>query len=162
VPVHQADAKTFDGKPCTTKAASLRASADFPEPDRRLVGADLWLVERLPDGQERAQAQSVRGLFNHPIPFYFDSVTDGTKRLDFFGKLVAEPGQGGFTINVEAIRAAPNSDPEWGYWAVRWFRSTLQVKPNEVVEVALPPIDAKDAPLADRKFSIRIKSRQIR
>jgi hypothetical protein len=161
VPV-RADAKTLDGRPCTTKAASLRVSTDFPDMDRRLFSADLWLVERLPNGQERAQPQSVRGLFNRRIPFYFDSVIDGTSRLDFFGNLVADPVPGGFFISLETIRAAPNSDPEWGYWSARWFRSTLQVKPNEVVDVALPPLNAKDAPLNDRKFAIRIRSRQIR
>jgi hypothetical protein len=161
VPV-PAGAKTLDGKPCTTQATSLRVSADFPDMDRRLFSADLWLVERLPDGQERTQPQSIRGLFNRGIPFYFDSVIDGARRLDFFGNLVADPVPGGFSIRLEAIRAAPNSDPEWGYWSARWFRSTVQVKANEVVDVALPPLDAKDAPLNDRKFAIRIRSKQIR
>lgn len=161
VPIHP-DAKTFDGKPCTTTAASLRISADFPDLDRRLLGADLWLVERLPDGKERTQAQSVRGPFNRPIPFYFDSIVDGTQRLDFFGKLVADPIEGGFAIKLEAIRAAPNPDREWGYRSVRWFRSTLQLKPNEVVDIALPPLESKDAPFTDRTYSIRIKPRQIR
>src|SRR5262249_31062682 len=162
IPIARDKAKTFDRKPCATKAASLRVSADFPDLDHRLVGADLWLVERLPSGQERSQAQSVRGLFNRAIPFFFDTVTDGAKRLDFFGKLVADPVQGGFAIYLEAIQATPNADPERGYWSARWFRSALQVKPNEVVEVALPPLDFKDAPFPDRKFSIRIKPRQIR
>lgn len=161
VPV-RADAKTIDGKPCSTKAASLRVSADFPDMDSRLVGADLWLVERVPGGKERTQALSVRGLFDRAIPFYFDSVVEGTKRLDFFGKLVADPVEGGFSINLEAIRAAGNPAPEWGYWSVRWFRSTIHVKPNEVIDIALPPLDSKDAPFADRGYSIRIKPRQIR
>lgn len=162
VPVRQADAKTVDGKPCSTKATSLRVTADFPDMDRRLFGADLWLVERLPNGTEFVQAQSVRGLFNRSIPFYFDSKSDGAKRVDFFGKLVADPSHGGFEISIESTRAVANPEPEYGYQAARWFRSTIQVKPNEVVDIALPPLDAKDAPLADRKFSIRIKPRQIR
>jgi hypothetical protein len=162
VSVRQADAKTVDGKPCTTKATSLRVTADFPDMDRRLFGADLWLVERLPNGTEFVQAQSVRGLFNRPIPFYFDSKSDGTKRLDFFGKLVADPVQGGFAVSIEAIRAVANPDVEYGYQATRWFRSTLHVKSNEVVDVALPVPKDKNTPLADRAFSIRIKPRQIR
>jgi hypothetical protein len=162
VPVVQTGVKTFDGKPCTTKAASLRVSADFPDMDRRLVGADLWLVERLSNGQERTQAQSIRGPFNRAIPFYFDSVVDGAKRVDIFGKLVADPVQGGFEIKVEAIRALPNTDPEWGYHAARWFRSTLHIKPNEVVDVALPSQDDPERTFNDRTFSIRIKPRQIR
>jgi hypothetical protein len=162
VPVVQAAVKTLDGKPCAIKTASLRVSADFPDMDRRLVGADLWLVERLPNGQERTQAQSVRGPFNRAIPFHFDSVVDGAKRLDIFGKLVADPVQGGFEVSVEAIRAVANPEPEWGYQAARWFQSTLHMKANEVVDVALPPQDDPGKTLNDRAFSIRIKPRQIR
>jgi hypothetical protein len=162
VSVVQASAKTIDGKPCTTKSASLRVSADFPDFDRRLFGAELWLIERSPDGKEQTRAQSIRGLFNRAIPFYFDSVIDGEKRLDIFGKLVVDPIQGSFDITLEAIRAVPNSEPETGYQSVRWFRSTVQIKPNEVVDVALPPPDDKGAVFADRSFSIRIKPMRIR
>jgi hypothetical protein len=162
VPILQSALRTFDGKPCDTKAVSLRVSSDFPDFDRRLVGAELWLIERLPNGKEQSQSLSIRGPFNRAIPFYFDSVSDGTARLDFFGKLVADSVQDGFDVNVEAIRAVPNPDQERGYQAARWFRSTVRIKPNEIVEVALPPPDAKSAPLADRAFSIRIKPRQIR
>jgi hypothetical protein len=89
-------------------------------------------------------------------------VIDGAQRLDIFGKLVADPVQGGIEVSLEAIRAVPNKDPESGYQSARWFRSTLQIKPNEVVDVALPPPDDKTALFADRSFSIRIKPRQIR
>ena len=162
VPVVEAGVKTFDGKPCSTKAASLRVSADFPDVDRRLVGAELWLVERLPNGKEQSQSQSIRGPFNRAIPFYFDSVIVGANRLDIFGKLVADSVQGGIEVSLEAIRALPNKDPESGYQSAHWFRSTFQIKPNEVVDVALPPPDDKTAVLADRSFSIRIKPRLIR
>jgi hypothetical protein len=162
VPVAMANVKTFDGKPCTTKTASLRVSADFPDMDHRLVAADLWLVEKLANGKERVQTQSVRGLFNRAIPFYFDTVTDGTNRVDIFGKLVADSSQGGFEVNIEGIRAVENQEPEWGYWAARWFRSTLHIKPDEVVDVALPPPDIPPGVLSDRSFSIRIKPKQIR
>ena len=43
-------------------------------------------------------------MFNRDIPFYFDSIVEGDKRLDIFGRLVVDPAQGGFQINVEAIR----------------------------------------------------------
>jgi hypothetical protein len=162
VPVVPSGLKTPHGQPCDTKAASLRVSADFPDLDRRLIGADLWLVERLPNGREQTQSQSIRGPFNRVIPFYFDSVSDGTTRLDFFGKLVAEPVQGGFELSLEAIRAVPNRDQERGYQSARWFHSTLRIKPNEIVDVALPTPDDKSAPFADRAFSIRIKPKQVR
>ena len=56
-----------------------------------LVAVDLWLVERLPDGKERSQPLSLRGLYNQPIPFYFDTLTAGTKTLDVFGDLQISP-----------------------------------------------------------------------
>jgi hypothetical protein len=163
VPVVQAGATTFDGRPCTTKAASLRVSADFPEFDRRLIRADVWLVERLPNGKEQSQLQSLRGLPNRPIHFYFDSLPDGTGRFDIFGKLVADPQQGGIEITLETVRARtdPPQDKD-GYHSARWFRSTLHMKPNEIVDVALPQTDEYAGGLANRVFSIRIQAKQIR
>ena len=140
---------------------SLRVLADFPELDRRLIGANVWLVERLPNGKEESQLQSLRGLPNRPIPFYFDGVTDGTKRLDIFGKLVADPDQGGIEMTVETIRAGADPGQE-GYQSAQWFRSTVQMKPNEIVEVALPKPDDKASAFANRDFSIRIRAKQIR
>ena len=81
VPVVQVGAKTVDGRPCGLKAVSLRVVADFPDFDRRLIGVDAWLVERLPNGKEQSQAQSLRGLPNRPIAFYFDGVPDGAEAL---------------------------------------------------------------------------------
>ena len=56
-----------------------------------VVAADLWLVERLPNGTEaqRSQPLSVRGLPNRPFPFYFDSIVDGNVTLDFYGILIS-------------------------------------------------------------------------
>lgn len=161
VPVVQAGARTIDGGPCRTKAVSLRISVDFPELDRRLIAADVWLVERLQNGKEESQRQSLRGLPHRPLTFYFDSVLDGTKRFDIFGKLVADPEQGGLQVTVETIRAGADPGQD-GYQSARWFRSTLHMKPDEIVEVALPKPDDKAAAFANRVFSIRIRSKQIR
>jgi hypothetical protein len=156
-------ATTLDGRPCATKAASLRVVADFPELDRRLIGANVWLVERLANGREQAsQMQSVRGLPHRPIPFYFDSKPDGTNRLDFLGKLVADPAQGGMEVSLETIRAGAHPG-QAGYQSARWFRSTVRMKPDEIVDVALPLADdEKVGALANRVFSIRIQMKQIR
>ncbi len=137
VPVVQTGVTTYDGRPCQTKAASLRVVADFPDYDRRLIGVDVWLVERLPNGKEESQLQSLRGLPHRPIPFYFDGLPDGTKRLDIFGKLVADPQRGSMEIALEAIRGQADPGQE-GYQSARWFRSTVHMKPDEIVEVALP------------------------
>lgn len=160
VPIVQNGVTTHDGRPCETKAASLRVVADFPDLDRRLIGVDVWLVERLSNGKEESQLQSVRGLPHRLIPFYFDGVSHGTKRLDIFGKLVADPEQDSMEIVLETIRAEAHPG-QHGYQSARWFRSTLRMKPEEIVEVALPP-DEKTGAFANRVFSIRIRTKQIR
>ena len=65
-------AKAFTGRPCAVTAASLRVAVDYPleEFERRLVVADLWLVERLSTGEENSRALSVRGVPHRAIPFY--------------------------------------------------------------------------------------------
>jgi hypothetical protein len=165
VPVVQAGAMTQDGRPCATKAVSLRVTADFEELDRHLIGANVWLVERLPNGKEQSQLQSLRGLPNRPIPFYFDGVPDEAGRFDIFGKLVADPEQGDIEFTVETIRARADPD-QHGYQSARWFKSTVRVKPNETVDVALPPpvvaSGEKAGAFAKRVFSIRIQAKQIR
>ena len=170
VPV-PAGAKTLDGRPCANKAASLRVSVDFPELDRHLLGATLWLVHRQPNGSDLVQTQSIRGVPHRPIPFYFDSKPfeepvegrkyDGTKRLDFFGTLVVDPAPGGFGITLETVKARADEGQK-GYQAAEWFRSAVQMKPNEIVEVALPQSDEKGGASSSGVFSIRIQAKQIR
>src|SRR4051794_18785781 len=57
---------------------------------------------------------------------------------------------GSFEISIEAIRAIANPEPEWGYQSARWFRSTLNIKANEVVDVTLPPQDDQRGTPTDR------------
>jgi len=153
-------AKTFDGRPCAIKAASLRVSVNLPDFDRRLIGATLWLVEKMPNGTEVHQMQSVRGVPHRPIPFFFDSKPDGENRLDFLGTLVADLEQDGIGIVLETVRA--RADPgQTGYQGANWFRSTVHMKPNEIVEVALRQPDEKGAS-PGRVFSLRIQAKQLR
>jgi hypothetical protein len=162
VPV-PAGALTFNGRPCTTETASLRVSAEYNDFDNRLIGADIWLVERLPNGTERSQLQSLRGLPHRSLPFYFDRISD--MNLDIFGHIVADPEQNGVDIVLETIRAQVDVPPPadtHGYQAARWFRSTLHVKPDEVLEVPLPPLEERFGPYAKRTFALRIRARQIR
>ena len=79
-----------------TIGASLRVTVvRYPDPDydRRLIALDLWLVEKLEDGTERSQPLSLRGLYHRPIPFYFDSITEGAMVLDIFGEVTAASGR---------------------------------------------------------------------
>jgi hypothetical protein len=153
-------AKTHDGKPCGVKAGSLRVSVEFDTLDRRLIGADVWLVERLPNGKEDSQLQSIRTVPHRPVSVYFDSVKDGANRFDFQGNLVADLVADGIKIDVEALRA--RADPaQNGYQAASWFGSSIQLKPGEIVEVALTRRGESRA-IDERQFVLRIQAKQIR
>ncbi|MEO8481608.1 MAG: hypothetical protein ABI634_05310 [Acidobacteriota bacterium] len=161
VPINLPSGRTVNGGACQTKTSSLRATVEYLDLDRRLVGAEVWLVEHLPNGKEQSQLQSVRGLPYRALPFYFDSVTQGTNRLDIFGQLTPDLEGGGLKLDVQATTAGPAPD-QVGYQSANFFRSTLHLKPGEIVEVALPrPKDSSD-PFVDRVLSIRIRAKQIR
>lgn len=152
-------AKTFDGRPCKTSTASVRVGVDYypwEDVDRRLVAADLWLVERLSNGRERSQPLSVRGLPNRPIPFYFNSIINQSQSLDIFGQIVARPESGAIDVALET-RGRWGENESWG----RSVKSAIHLKPEEVVEVRLPKFgDA--GPFSNRELSIRIRARQLR
>ena len=151
----------------------------WPEPDqdRRLLAVDLWLVERLPDGRERSQPLSLRGLYNQPIPFHFETLSAGTKTLDLFGELQISPGTNTlglkFTTRSRVIDTEPPPRPT-GYpagapWPPPFYvgstNAPLTVAPGEVVSVPLPPVGRGGADaeaFAARALSFRIRVRQIR
>jgi hypothetical protein len=144
--------------------ASIRVSVDnypWDEAERRLVAADLWLVERLANGTEaqRSQPLSVRGLPNRSVRFYFDSIADAKGSLDIYGILVARLEGGGMAVSVETRCRwddPSHSGPQ------RSLESVVQVKPAETVEIRLPQLDASAGPFGNREFSIRIRARQLR
>jgi hypothetical protein len=152
--------KMIDGRTCRG-SASIRVSVDtYPEEgfDRRLVVADLWLIERLSNGAEvqRSQIPSVRGLPNRPFPFYFDSVVDGNVSLDIHGILIARLESGAIAVTVEARSRWNDGGPR------KSMESVIQVKPDEVVEIRLPLLGNDAGPFSKREFSIRIRARQLR
>jgi len=163
------------------KALSLSvALKHHPEPnhDRRLIAVDLWLVERLPNGKERSQPLSLRGQYNQPIPFYFDTLTAPTKSLDLFGDLQIAPGQRiteiTITTRTRVVDLTPPPRPAQYPAGSPWpppdyvgsTTATLRLVPGEVVSVPLPPVgnpythDA--AAFAARALSFRMRVRQIR
>lgn len=158
----------FDGGACLTSDAFLRVSVDrYPseEFERRLVAADLWLVERLPSGGERSQPLSVRGLPGRPIPFFFDSIADGDVSLELFGQVIARPAQSALDVTLQARSRWGRTAFDWrqgGEWAPQWLEGVIQVKPGEIVELALPKLGERGGPFANRVFSIRIRARQMR
>ena len=146
--------------------SSIRVSVDndpWEEDERRLVVADLWLVERLSNGGEaqRSQPLSVRGLPNRPSPFYFDSIVDANVTLDIYGTLVSRLENNVIAISVETrSRWAPGSRNFSG--PQRSVKSDIQVKPAETVEIRLPMLGDEAGPFAKRAYSIRIRARQLR
>ncbi len=163
-----AGARTVHGRPCGS-AASIRVVVDNhpgEEFERRLVAADLWLVERLANGTEAARSKplSIRGLPNHPFPFYFDSVvdanaspkTDAKASLMIVGTIVARLNQGAIGLAVETRSLWDDS----GMW--RSAKSQVDVKPDETVEIRLPKLSDNAGPFAKRDFSIKVRTRQLR
>jgi hypothetical protein len=135
----------------------------YPDPDydRRLIALDLWLVEKPEDGAEKSQPLSLRGLYHRPIPFYFDSISQGTLALDIFGEVTASPGDG--TSEVKIVTRSRIFDPAQppGRPFPRETTATLKITPNEVVSVRLPQVAGSSA-FASRALSLRIRVRQIR
>jgi hypothetical protein len=148
-----------------------------PERDRRLLAVELWLVERLPDGKERSQPLSLRGLYNQAIPFHFGTLSAGTKMLDVFGDLQISPGDAmgiKITTRSRVIDSAPYPQPRprdypeeepWPPLYVGSTNATLKIDPGEVVSVPLPPVGRGGADaeaFAARALSFRLRVRQIR
>ncbi len=155
-------------RPCPSEprtiGASLRVTVvRYPDPDydRRLLALDLWLVERLKDGTERSQPLSLRGLYHRPIPFYFDSTTEGAMALDIFGEVTAAPADR--TSDVKIMTRSRIHDPNQppGRPFPRETTATIRITPNEVVSVQLPKV-ADGAAFASRALSLRIRVRQLR
>ena len=155
-------------RPCASQprtiGASLRvAVVRYPDPDydRRLIALDLWLVEKLEDGTERSQPLSLRGLYHRPIPFYFDSITQGAMALDIFGEVTAAAGDR--TSDVKIMTRSRIFDPKQppGRPFPRETTATIRIAPNEVVSVQLPQV-ADTSAFASRALSLRIRVRQLR
>jgi hypothetical protein len=158
-------AMMVDGRPCGS-TASIRVSVDrhpSAESEHRLIGADLWLVERLPDDTEvqRSQPLMVRGLPGRPFNFYFDSLVDANAILDIYGVLIARRLGEEVFVSVETrSRWAPELRNFRG--PQRFLNSEIRLKDSETVEIRLPLLGDEAGPFAKRLLSIRIRARQLR
>jgi hypothetical protein len=123
--------------------------------------ADLWLIERMPDGTEvqRSQPLVVRSLPLRPFRFYFDSIVDGNATLDVYGILATKLESDAMGVSVETrSRWAPETRNISGPQG--FFKSDIRVTPSETVEIRLPLLG--EGPFAKRVLSIRIRARQLR
>lgn len=158
-------AKTVDGHPCGD--ASIRVSVQ-PYPwdadEDRLVGVELWLIERLPNGTEaqRSQPLALRGMPNLPLPFYFDRLLEPDYYLDINGTIKTRLATGGASVVIETrYRWEARSRPPEKLRPQRSARSEAVVKTSEIVEVQLPQLEDAGS-FAKRKYAIRIRVRQLR
>jgi hypothetical protein len=156
------------GKQVEYSSVALRVSVRYrvwPLQERRLMGADLWLIERLPNGAERTQSLTVRGLPHHEIPFYFDAIRESAQSLEIFGSVTVRP-----QVDGAAVELSTNS--RWGPASFDWRKdpnpeirqadSQLRVRPGETVEVALRPLGDSVEPFTSRRYAIRIRAQQLR
>jgi hypothetical protein len=147
---------------------ALRVSVEYTpheSQERRLVGVDLWLIERAPGAGERSQPLSIRGLPHREMPFYFDAITENALSLEVLGHVAAWP-------EGEAIAVAVQTRSRWGPSAFDWREgkrtptryvdSRLRMKPGETLEVALPRLEGSAGPFAARTYAIRMRARQLR
>jgi hypothetical protein len=156
------------GKQAEYSAVALRVSVDnllWDTSERRLMAADLWLIERAATGDGRTQSLSVRGLPHRKIPFFFDAITENAVSLDIHGFVVARPEPDAISIELETNSRWGPAAFDWQkdeYVPLRRIESRLRVKPGETVEVALPQLESSAAPFTARKYAIRIRVRQLR
>lgn len=75
--------------------------------------------------------------------------------LEVFRHVTAWTGDGPTVVSLMTRTRWPD---EWG----RSLDTTLEVKPQEVVEVRLPRLDAAAGPFANRDLSIRLRVDQLR
>jgi hypothetical protein len=180
MPVDIADVlATPDAAPCAYQRVALRVAVDYypsADRDRRVVAMDLWLVRRPSNGSEQSELVSVRGQFNRPVPFYFSTVTDGAVSLDFFGELTVKPRDGYQEVDLvtrsrlieggRETETMPVNVPGFEgrqMFGARQARSTLQLRPDEVVSVELPRLSENDSgAFANQTLLITIRSRRIR
>jgi hypothetical protein len=159
-------AKTVHGQTCGPTASIRVLVNTYPRNDeeRRLVVADLWLVERLSNGTEaqRSEPLSIRGLPNRSFQFYFDSIVAANVPLDIFGTLVTRLESGAMAVSIETRCRWPRAPDSNVTGPQRSVKSEIQVKPAEIVEIRLPRLDDDAGPFAKREFSIRIRMRQLR
>ena len=157
------------GKQIELSRVGLRVSVEYTPHEsleRRLVGVDLWLIERVAGGAERTQSMSVRGLPHREIPFYFDAITE---------KASCRWRSWGMSRRRRRAPPSPSSSRREAIWGLsvfdwrdgkraptRYVDSRLQLKPGETVEVALPQLEGSAGPFAARRYAIRIRARQLR
>lgn len=149
-------------------AVALRVSVrprHWDVEERRLVHADLWLIERLPNGAERTQSLTVRGLPHREMPFYFDAIREQALALEILGSLIVRPEGDSVAVELQTRSRWGPATFDWQAQAnvqIRQSDSQLRVKPGETVEVVLGRLEDSAGPFTARRYAIRIRTQQLR
>ena len=156
------------GKQIELSRVGLQVSVEYTPHEsleRRLVGVDLWLIERMPGRAERSQSLSVRALPHREVPFYFDAITENNLSLEVLGHVAASLDRGAISL---ALQTRSHWGPAVFDWRdgkrapIRYVDSRLRLKSGETIEVALPRLEGSAGPFAARSYAIRIRARQLR
>jgi hypothetical protein len=156
------------GEQIELSRVGLRVSVEYTpheSHERRLVGVDLWLIERVSGAAERTQSMSVRGLPHRQMPFYFDAITEKQVSLEVSGHVAASPEGAAIAVQLQTRNYLGPAVFDWRDGkraATRYVDSRLQLEPGETVEVALPQLEGSAGPFAARRYAIRIRARQLR
>ena len=156
------------GQQIELSRVGLRVSVEYlphESAERRVMGVDLWLVERVPGSADRTQALSVRALPHREIPFYFDAITEKDLSLEVLGHVAASPQGAALAVRLQTRSHVGPAVFDWrdGKRApTRYVNSNLQLKSGETVEVALPQLEGSAGPFAARRYAIRLRARQLR
>jgi hypothetical protein len=159
---------------CGSVATALHVGVVSLQPaerDRRLLSTELWLVERRSDGTERTQQQTVRGLFDQPMTFFFDGFDDADRdaAVEFQGRFVARPAPNGVALDLTTTARVVFSDTvlhvlnEGTFFRGREVESALRIAAEEIISVDLPRMaENTTGAFQDRTYTLRVRSRQIR
>lgn len=159
---------------CDSVATVLRigvATAVRAERDRRLLSTELWLVERHSDGTERTQHQVVRGLFDQPTTFFFDAFDDAGKdaSVEFQGRFVARRDADGVALDLTTTSRVVFPGTvlytlnDGALFRAREVAAMVRFTGEETVSVDLPRLaENATGAFADRTYTLRVRSRQIR
>jgi hypothetical protein len=131
------------------------------------ISTDMWLVRRLPNGQEQTEQINVRSVLNEEVPFYFTDLKSGELQMSVLGSIRARTrDNGGLALELSAYRYLQFSrgSVERGFTSLPPGSKPLVFDTeDDVVSVEFPlsPNPAwKD--FGTQPMSIRIKTRRIR
>jgi hypothetical protein len=131
------------------------------------VSTDMWLVRRLPDGQEQTEQINVRSVINEEVPFYFSDLKSGELLMSVNGSIRARArDNGSIALEFSAHRYLEFSPGvvERGFTSLPPGSKPLVFdSAQDVISVEFPlSSNPKWKDFGSQPMSIRIKTRRLR